>query len=137
MLPLANGVKIFNDCLMTSTSFFLDVQIVAPTRELAMQISGECDKLIQRMDVRSMPLIGGANPARQIEKMKKNKPHIVVGTPGRLAELYEYDHSHQRSSRIVFTPRCFVRSRRCVLILALTNGLWSVLFVVTGRGSSS
>mmetsp|Transcript_1135 Transcript_1135/g.3181 ORF Transcript_1135/g.3181 Transcript_1135/m.3181 type:complete len:299 (+) Transcript_1135:892-1788(+) len=89
MLPLANGVKIFNDCLMTSTSFFLDVQIVAPTRELAMQISGECDKLIQRMDVRSMPLIGGANPARQIEKMKKNKPHIVVGTPGRLAELYE------------------------------------------------
>uniref|UniRef100_A0A7S3E5X5 RNA helicase n=1 Tax=Rhodosorus marinus TaxID=101924 RepID=A0A7S3E5X5_9RHOD len=67
----------------------VQAMIVAPTRELAMQISGECDKLIQRMDVRSMPLIGGANPARQIEKMKKNKPHIVVGTPGRLAELYE------------------------------------------------
>ena len=32
-------------------------------------------------------LIGGANQQRQEEAVKRNKPAIVVGTPGRIAEL--------------------------------------------------
>lgn len=67
----------------------LQAVIVAPTRELGMQISRECDRLIEGTDIRNLALIGGANPARQIEKLKKQHPHIVVGTPGRLAELHE------------------------------------------------
>lgn len=63
--------------------------VVAPTRELAMQISRECDRLIIGMGIRNQPLIGGANPARQVDKLRRHTPHIVVGTPGRLAELSE------------------------------------------------
>lgn len=71
--------------------------VVAPTRELAMQISRECDRLIVNTKIRNMPLIGGANPARQVEKLRRSLPHIVVGTPGRLAELAETRELRLRS----------------------------------------
>ena len=31
--------------------------------------------------------IGGANMARQVEQIKRNRPLVVVGTPGRVADL--------------------------------------------------
>lgn len=79
LLPLLDGIDVEESVVQAV--------IVAPTRELAMQISRECDRLCVDTDVRSLPLIGGANPLRQIEKIKRRLPHIVVGTPGRLAEL--------------------------------------------------
>lgn len=82
LLPILDEI----DTTMESTQAI----IVAPTRELAMQISRECDRLIANTGIRNLPLIGGANPARQVEKLRKGGvPHIVVGTPGRLAELAE------------------------------------------------
>jgi superfamily II DNA/RNA helicase len=62
--------------------------IVAPTHELAIQIHRQCCDLAQNAGwpVRSLLLIGGTASARQIEKLKK-KPHVVVGSPGRIAEL--------------------------------------------------
>jgi len=61
--------------------------IVAPSRELAMQITDDIRKLCDDTDIRVMPIIGGANHSRQVDKLRKNKPHIVVGTPGRLKDL--------------------------------------------------
>lgn len=63
--------------------------VVAPTRELAMQIANECARLCAGTDIITMPLIGGANPARQVEKLRKRVPHVIIGTPGRMAELEE------------------------------------------------
>jgi len=62
--------------------------IVAPTHELALQIHRQCGELAQNAGwpVRSLLLIGGTSTERQIEKLKK-KPHVVVGSPGRIAEL--------------------------------------------------
>ena len=62
--------------------------IIAPTHELALQIHRQCCDLAQNAGwpVRSLLLIGGTSSARQIEKLKK-KPHVVVGSPGRIAEL--------------------------------------------------
>ncbi|MGE7665473.1 DEAD/DEAH box helicase [Ureibacillus composti] len=60
--------------------------IVAPSQELAMQIVEVIREWIVGTDITVQQLIGGANSARQIEKLKK-KPTIVVGTPGRLNEL--------------------------------------------------
>jgi superfamily II DNA/RNA helicase len=64
--------------------------ILAPTQELAMQIHQVACDLAQHsgLDIRSASLIGGAAIDRQIERLKK-KPHIVVGTPGRILELIE------------------------------------------------
>jgi superfamily II DNA/RNA helicase len=62
--------------------------IVAPTHELAIQIHRQCGELAQNAGwpVRSLLLIGGTSTERQIDKLKK-KPHLVVGSPGRIAEL--------------------------------------------------
>ncbi len=64
--------------------------IVAPTHELSIQIQRQCTDLAQNAGwaVRSLLLIGGTALGRQIDKLKK-KPHIVVGSPGRILELIQ------------------------------------------------
>jgi len=66
------------------------VAIVAPTHELAIQIHRQSCDLAQNAGraIRSVLLIGGTATARQIEKLK-SKPHVVVGSPGRMVELIE------------------------------------------------
>jgi superfamily II DNA/RNA helicase len=62
--------------------------IVAPTHELAIQIHRQSCELALNAGwpVRSLLLIGGTSTERQIDKLKK-KPHLAVGSPGRIAEL--------------------------------------------------
>lgn len=62
--------------------------VLAPTYELAMQITTEVRDLSQKADlgIRVQGLIGGANIARQIDKLKE-KPQLVVGSAGRILEL--------------------------------------------------
>jgi superfamily II DNA/RNA helicase len=64
------------------------VVIVAPTHELAIQIHRQSCDLAQNAGraIRSVLLIGGTATDRQIEKLKA-KPHVVVGSPGRIVEL--------------------------------------------------
>ncbi len=64
------------------------VVILAPTHELAIQIQRVCTDLAQHAGVplRVLLLIGGTSLERQIEKLKK-KPHVVVGSPGRIRDL--------------------------------------------------
>jgi superfamily II DNA/RNA helicase len=66
------------------------VVIVAPTHELAIQIHRQSCDLAQNAGraIRSVLLIGGTATDRQIEKLKA-KPHVVVGSPGRVLELIE------------------------------------------------
>jgi superfamily II DNA/RNA helicase len=63
------------------------IVVVAPSRELAMQISNVCSRLLETSSFRCLALIGGANINRQLDNIKERKPQIVVGTPGRLAEI--------------------------------------------------
>ncbi|WP_147533556.1 DEAD/DEAH box helicase [Bacillus marasmi] len=60
--------------------------ILASSQELCMQILGEIQKWGEGSGIRSASFIGGANPKRQLEKLKKS-PQVVVGTPGRVLEL--------------------------------------------------
>jgi ATP-dependent RNA helicase DeaD len=64
------------------------VVIVAPTHELAIQIQRQCRDLAQNAGwpIRTLLLIGGTSLDRQIDKLR-DKPHLVVGSPGRLVEL--------------------------------------------------
>lgn len=67
-----------------------DVQavVLAPTYELAMQIYHQLEVLLKNanLNIACTSLIGGANIARQIDKLK-TKPQIVVGSAGRMIEL--------------------------------------------------
>lgn len=62
--------------------------ILAPTHELAMQIHNEIGTLAKNsaINITSAPIIGEANINRQIERLKE-KPHIIVGSAGRILEL--------------------------------------------------
>ncbi|MDW0117366.1 DEAD/DEAH box helicase [Sporosarcina thermotolerans] len=66
----------------------LQAVITAPTRELAMQLYEELNKIIENTAIRSSILIGGTDKQRSIDKLK-SKPHIIVGTPGRIRDLAE------------------------------------------------
>lgn len=62
--------------------------ILAPTHELVMQIDSEIKLLSENSEagITSTPIIGEVNAKRQIEKLKE-KPHIIVGSVGRVLEL--------------------------------------------------
>lgn len=64
--------------------------ILAPTHELAIQIQRQIELLAQNAElaITSVPLIGNANITRQIDKLKE-RPHIVVGSSGRILELIQ------------------------------------------------
>lgn len=79
-LPMLNAVDVNN----------LNVQglIISPTRELAVQTQEELQRLGRDKHVRVQVVFGGADINRQIRNLK-NKPQIVVGTPGRLIDHIE------------------------------------------------
>lgn len=64
--------------------------ILSPTHELCVQIQNEIKKLAKnsQIDVRSNLIIGNVNIKRQIESLKE-KPHIIVGSSGRILELID------------------------------------------------
>ena len=66
----------------------MQVIILAPTHELVMQIHKEIDILSKNsgVNITSASIIGNANITRQVERLKE-KPHIIVGSTGRILEL--------------------------------------------------
>ena len=69
--------------------------ILAPTRELAIQITDEMRDLAEfKPGVRTVCLYGGQPIGKQIDTLKK-RPQIVVATPGRLS-----DHMKRRTVRV-------------------------------------
>jgi len=59
--------------------------IVAPTRELALQVQRELAWLYQYADARVVSCVGGMDPRREQRELAAGA-HIVVGTPGRLCD---------------------------------------------------
>jgi ATP-dependent RNA helicase DeaD len=59
--------------------------IVAPTRELALQVHRELAWLYQHADGRVVSCVGGMDPRREQRELAAGA-HIVVGTPGRLCD---------------------------------------------------
>nr|XP_023664088.1 ATP-dependent RNA helicase DDX55 isoform X1 [Paramormyrops kingsleyae] len=63
--------------------------IVTPTRELAIQISEVVGGFLRRFPQFSqILLIGGSNPAEDVEKLKTHGANIVIGTPGRIEDMF-------------------------------------------------
>ncbi|MFP4517456.1 MAG: DEAD/DEAH box helicase, partial [Desulfovibrionales bacterium] len=73
---------------MDAGSMDLQALVLAPTHELAMQIHRTALDLVRRagLEIRVQPLIGGVAVKRQVEQLKK-KPHLVVGSVGRIQHL--------------------------------------------------
>jgi len=68
--------------------------VLAPTRELAMQVAEELNRIGQVKGIRSLPVYGGQEIERQIRAMR-TYPQIIVATPGRLL-----DHLRRKTIRL-------------------------------------
>lgn len=80
---------------------FLEVQreqiqgvVLTPTRELAVQVAEELNRIGHFKGVRTLPIYGGQDITRQIRALKQ-RPHIIVGTPGRFM-----DHMRRKTIRL-------------------------------------
>ncbi len=60
--------------------------IIAPTRELAVQIDEEFKAFARGLQLYSTICVGGVSLHRQIKELSRN-PQVVIGTPGRLKDL--------------------------------------------------
>ena len=72
------------------------VLIIAPTRELAVQIQEECKTFAKGMNIFTVLTIGGASMYNQFSALKRN-PNFVIGTPGRLKDLVQQGKLHLSS----------------------------------------
>lgn len=85
-LPLLENIDVNNDSIQGI--------VIAPTRELAIQVAEELYKASYHKRARVLSVFGGQDIQRQIRSLKKN-PHIVVGTPGRVL-----DHINRKTLRL-------------------------------------
>jgi ATP-dependent RNA helicase DeaD len=65
--------------------------VLTPTRELAVQVCGEFEKLAYKQKARTIAVYGGTSVRGQIEQLKRGV-QVVVGTPGRVL-----DHLQRRT----------------------------------------
>ena len=79
-------VPIIEQLLQKSQNSF--ALIIAPTRELALQIQEEFISMSKGLRLFSSCFIGGTNINRDIQNLRRS-PHLVIGTPGRLLDLAE------------------------------------------------
>lgn len=78
------------------------VLVVAPTRELAVQIKEECDKFGRSSDIKNTCVYGGVPKRVQVMDLSRGV-EIVIATPGRLIDLLEAGKTNLR--RVTYLVR--------------------------------
>lgn len=80
----AFAIPILN--MVNENSFDVQATIIAPTRELAVQITNEINKLAKYLNkLKAIAIYGGELIDKQITGLRK-RPQIIVATPGRLID---------------------------------------------------
>ena len=78
------------------------VLIIAPTHELARQISIVCTSLGCKMkNLCVKTLIGGTPVSDDVREMTSNTPHIIVGSPGRIYDLMQKNVIDTRELKLI------------------------------------
>lgn len=87
-------ITIFNDLLcnpLEGERFLAEPRavIIAPTRELVMQIAADAEDLGRHTGLNTVALIGGADYQKQLQKVSRRVTDLIVATPGRLIDFVE------------------------------------------------
>jgi ATP-dependent RNA helicase DeaD len=93
----AFGLPIFS---LADKSVSMQGLILTPTRELATQVAAELDALGKHTGVRTTCIIGGESMRAQ-QKSVERGGHIIVGTPGRVMDMYGRRQIHFDNIRFV------------------------------------
>lgn len=76
--------------------------IMSPTHELTMQISGVISSLGNTITgLRVKTIVGGSSIDEDVADMRKNVPHIIVGTPGRVFDMIRRRHINVKKLKIM------------------------------------
>lgn len=99
--------NLFVISLITFTSLFCHLQqylkpgegpivlVLAPTRELAVQIKEECDKFGASSEIKNTVVYGGVPKSKQVRDLRSGV-EIVIATPGRLIDHLEQGNTNLR-----------------------------------------
>ncbi len=65
------------------------ILVLCPTQELSVQVARQAEALLEasQKTLNVLAILGGSPLSRQEDALKKRKPHIVIGTPGRISDL--------------------------------------------------
>jgi ATP-dependent RNA helicase DeaD len=80
---------------------YVQAVVIVPTRELALQVTDEFNKLAKYTAFKAYPIYGGQSITPQIERLHKRPPQVVVATPGRLIDHIERETIDLQDVRFV------------------------------------
>ena len=98
--------------------------IMTPTRELAIQVAEEIGKLSRFKGIRSLAIYGGQDISRQIRSLK-NKPQVIIGTPGRLL-----DHINRKTIKLTDVQTVVLDEADEMLDMGFMDDIQSILKLV-------
>ena len=82
------------------------VLILAHTRELAFQINKVFMSFAKGINVSTILIIGGEKEQDQINKIKNEKPNIIIGTPGRILHLVKKKELNLNNNQVFVIDEC-------------------------------
>jgi ATP-dependent RNA helicase DeaD len=92
-IPLIEGIE--------ADQRHVQALVLCPTRELALQVTGEFQKLAQyKSNLKVVALYGGQPIERQLRQLQK-KPQIIIGTPGRVQDMIQRNALNLQNTRMV------------------------------------
>lgn len=80
--------------------------VLAHIRELAFQIAREFERFSQNLTYKTNVIIGGENMQDQMDKLKADKPQIIVATPGRLLSFIKKGVIDTKNVKIFVIDEC-------------------------------
>ncbi len=113
LLPSLNRIKTHSDALQ--------MLVLAPTRELALQITEETKRLIEGQNLTLLAVYGGVDTQTQLKKLDKGID-IIVATPGRLI-----DHMKQGTVKLNNLKVLVVDEADQMLLLGFKNEVEFIL----------
>lgn len=115
-IPLVNKIDVKEDRIVAL--------IMCPTRELAIQVAEEIEKLGRFKGIRSLPIYGGQDIVKQIRALRK-RPQIIIGTPGRLL-----DHINRKTIKLDDVQTVILDEADEMLDMGFMDDIQSILSLV-------
>ncbi len=101
--------------------------VLTPTRELAIQVAEELNKIGQFTAAHALPIYGGQDIGRQIKALKRG-PQVIVATPGRLM-----DHMERRTIRLNDTRMVVLDEADEMLNMGFIEDIEKILATITAE----
>lgn len=113
LLPIFENIK--------PNSKDIECLIITPTRELALQITEEAEKLKQGKDIGVLAMYGGKDIGSQLNKLKGNI-QIIIATPGRLL-----DHIKRKTVDLKKLKTIVIDEADQMLLMGFRNEIDSIM----------